>query len=99
MTKDDTKIDFIRLLKGKKDGGELSNWAIRDVIGKDDSLLGQLAYGWNWHGQTWRTSAVIKIHDTNGPHKILETRNTFYTLVGDEATEEEKQILYNVNYF
>ena len=74
-------------------------WAIRDVMNKDDKLLGQLAYGWSERGQPWRTSAVIKIHDIDGPNKIIETRNTFYTLVGDEATEEEKQILYKVTYY
>lgn len=98
MTTDDNKIDFIRLLKGKRNGGELSNWAIRDVLDENDILRGQLAYGWSTSGRPWRTSAVIKIHDTDGPHKILETRNSFYTLVGDAATEKEKQILYSVNY-
>jgi len=96
MTEDNDKVDFIRILKGKKNGGELHSWCLRDIPDDDGTILGQIAYGWKNGHKTWRTSAVVKVHETGGPHKILETRNTFYTLVGQEATEDERQVLYRV---
>ena len=69
---------------------------LRDIPGADGTILGQIAYGWKNGYQTWRTSAVVELHEISGPHKILETRNTFYTLVGDEATDEQRTALYNV---
>ena len=83
-------------LKGKRNGGELHGWCLRDIPDEDGTILGQLAYGWRNGMQTWRTSKVVEVHETGGGHKILETRNTFYTLVGDEATEEQRTALYNV---
>ena len=93
------KLDFIGALKGKKNGGELHNWTLRPVE-KDGEVMGHLAYGYlNGRNQSWRTSAVVEVHETEGPHKILETRNTFYTLVGEEETREEyKNALYNQFY-
>lgn len=96
MTEDNDKLDFIRRLKGKKNGGELHSWCLRDISDADGVIMGQLAYGWKNGTKTWRTSAIVKVHETNGPNKILETRNTFYILVGDEATEEQRTALYNV---
>lgn len=93
---DNNKLDFIRRLKGKKNGGELHHWCLRDIPDADGVIMGQLAYGWKNGMQTWRTSAVVEVHETDGPNKILETRNTFYTLVGDEATDEQRTALYNV---
>ncbi len=93
MTEDNKKLDFIRRLKGKKNGGELESWCLRDIPDKDGNIMGQIAYGFK-DGNTWRTSAVVEVHDTDGPHKILETRNAFYTLAGDEATEEVRKVLY-----
>lgn len=92
----DEKLDFIRTLKGKRNGGEIHSWVLRDIPGEDDTILGQIAYGWLNGNRTWRTSAVVEIHETSGPHKILETRNTFYTLVGEGGTEEQRQALYRV---
>lgn len=96
---DNEKLDFIRRLKGKRNGGELHNWCLRDIPDDDGTILGQLAYGWKNGRETWRTSAVVQIHKIDGVDKILETRNTFYTLVGDQATDEQRAVLYNVVFF
>jgi len=100
MTEDNDKLDFVRILKGKKNGGELHGWLVRELSDKDDNILGQIVYGYlNGGNQSWRTSAVVQIHEIKGPHKILETRNTFYTLVGDEDTDEAHRMALYAQFY
>jgi len=95
MTIDKGKLEFLSKLKGKRHGGELHNWVLREVPDpKTGEILGHLAYGWKNGRQTWRTSAVLEVLDMDDGQKMIETRNTYYTLVGEEATEEQKEALY-----
>ena len=92
---DMNKLEFLSKLKGKPLAGELHHWVLRQVPDpKTGEILGQLAYGWKYGRQTWRTSAVLEVLETTDGHKLIETRSSYYLLVGDEATEEETAKLY-----
>jgi len=95
---DKGKLEFISKLKGKRLGGELHNWVLREVPDpQTGEILGHLAYGWLNGVRTWRTSAVLEVFDADDDgNKLIETRNTYYTLVGDEASEEQRAVLYRV---
>lgn len=97
MTDQEKKTDFYWRLKGKKNGGHLEDWALREVYTDNNELLGRLCYGWKYGG-VWRTSAVVDIHDIPGDYKILETRNSYYTLSKEEATESQREILFGAAY-
>lgn len=100
MTRDSDlpeKAKFEIALKGKRYGGELRQWAIRDFFDATGTPLGSLAYGYLNGHRSWRTSKVAKVSEYDN-RRYVETQNSYYLLAGEPADEATKEVLYNTLY-
>lgn len=92
------KTKFEIALKGKRYGGALYNWAIREIYDVEkNELLGSIAYGYLNGHRSWRTSKVVKVSEYDGK-QYVETQNSYYLLFGDQASDEVRNVLYNTIY-
>lgn len=78
-------------LKGKHKAGFLDRYSFGEVLGRSGGTA-QVAYGKIYDDSRWppgtsmTTSEIVKIHEKE---RILETRNSYYTL-GDECIHTEE---------
>ena len=87
MNKQD--VDLLAALQNKQKGGNGAKYTkFRLSNGKQFVVCGEVHNDGRWaDGTLIHTSLVEKIHEDE---KILETRNTYYTL-GDEVAEDSEE--------
>lgn len=81
-------FDIERELKGKRKGGHLDQWYTTKIGDREIAhgyITGDIRF---FDGIDMHTSTVVAIHHDE---KILETKNTYYTL-GEELKTDERSI-------
>lgn len=84
------EVDLLAALQNKQKGGHLVKYTkFRLNDGKSFIVCGEIENDWRWSdGTLIHTSLVEHLHEDE---KILETRNTYYTL-GEEVAEDSDSV-------